>query len=81
VCHAARERLGKLARPARELQNSVFGAELERRDERRADRRVDGRERLALGLPGARGGVPAPPCVVGRVYAVTPENCVRIELP
>ena len=79
--HSARERLGELARPARELEDRVVRADVERRDERRGDRGIGGGERLTLGLPGARGGVPAAPYVVGCFYAVTPENCGRIELP
>ena len=67
--------------PGGEVEHDVRGCGRERGEERIGDRRVDARDELALGLPAGRGGVPAPPDVVGRLYAATPLNCGRMSRP
>ena len=67
--------------PAARSSTTSVGLRTKRGEKRLGDRRVDARDKLALGLPAGRGGVPAPPDVVGRLYAATPLNSGRMSRP
>ena len=77
----AGDRLGDVARPGGKVEHDVGRLRAERREKRLGDRRVDGRDKLALGLPAGCGGVPPPPDVVGGLYAATPLNWGRMSRP
>ena len=67
--------------PAARSSTTSVGLRTERREKRVGDRRVDGRDKLALGLPAGCRGVPAPPDFVRRLYAATPLNSGRMSRP
>ena len=79
--HQAGNRLGDVAGAGGKVEHHVRGLRAERGEKRIGDRRVDRRDKLALGLPAGCGGVPAPPDVVGRLYAATPLNSGRMSRP
>ena len=64
VGNAAGQRFDEVAGAAREVEHDVVRLRVERGDERRRHGCVHLRDRLALGLPAHRGGVPALPELV-----------------
>ena len=75
------QRFGQIARSARQIEDDVVRAGVQRRDEGGSDRCVDGRNRFPLCLPPRRRGVPAPLRLRVPLYAATPENWGRISRP
>jgi hypothetical protein len=78
---ALRESLGDVPGARGEVEDGVAGAELEAGDERGRNRSAECRDGVALRLPADGSRVPAPPDLVGRLYAATPLNCGRMSLP
>ena len=67
--------------PAARSSDDVGRLQSERREKRHGDRRVDGGDELALGLPAGCRGVPATPNLIRRLYAATPLNWGRMSRP
>jgi hypothetical protein len=78
---ALRERLGDVPRAGSEVEDGVAAGRREAGDERLRDRSTECRDGLALRLPADRSRVPAPPDLVGRLYAATPLNWGRMSRP
>ena len=78
---ALHERLGDVPGAGGEVEDGVAAVERDACDERLRNRSAECRDGFALRLPADGSRVPAPPDLVGRLYAATPLNCGRMSLP